>query len=53
MRKRFLLCCLLVFGTLQAENFLTTAATQRYFNVIRKSLEASADAMPAAVYAKV
>jgi hypothetical protein len=29
---------------------LTTAATQRYFNVIRQSLEASADVMPADKY---
>ena len=50
MRMRFLLGCLLVFGTLRAQNYLTTAATQRYFNVIRKSLEASADVMPADKY---
>jgi hypothetical protein len=33
-------------GTLHAQSNLT-AATQRYFNAVRKSLEGSADAMPA------
>jgi hypothetical protein len=37
-------------GTLLAENHLTTTATQRYFNVVRRNLEASADAMPAEKY---
>ncbi len=41
---------MLACGTLQAQNYLTTAATERYFNVIRKSLEASADVMPAEKY---
>jgi hypothetical protein len=50
MRTKLFLCCSLILGTLQAQNYLTTAATQRYFNVIRKSLEASADAMPADKY---
>jgi hypothetical protein len=36
----------LALGTLHAQNNLT-AATQRYFNSVRRSLEASADAMPA------
>jgi hypothetical protein len=35
---------------LQAQNNLTTTATQRYFNNVRKSLEASSDAMPAEKY---
>jgi hypothetical protein len=47
---RLLLCCLLAFGTLQAQNHLTTTATQRYFNVVRRNLEASADVMPAEKY---
>jgi uncharacterized damage-inducible protein DinB len=51
MRTRVLLCCTLVFGTLQAENHLTSTATQRYFNVVRRNLEASADVMPADKYA--
>src|SRR6476660_4173738 len=50
MKKIILLSGILAFGTLQAQNFLTTAATQRYFNVVRKNLEASADAMPADKY---
>ena len=50
MRRTILLSCLLACGTLQAENNLTTAATQRYFNVVRRNLEASADVMPAEKY---
>src|SRR6185369_6351151 len=50
MKRIILLSVTLAFGTLQAQNFLTTAATQRYFNVVRKNLEASADAMPADKY---
>jgi len=41
---------MLVLGTLQAQNNLTTTATQRYFNVVRRVLEASAEAMPADKY---
>ena len=41
---------MLACGTLQAQNHLTTTATQRYFNVVRRNLEASADAMPAEKY---
>jgi hypothetical protein len=33
-----------------AQNNLTTTVTQRYFNGVRKNLEAAADAMPAAKY---
>jgi DinB family protein len=50
MKTRVLLFCILIFGTLQAQNYLTTAATQRYFNVVRRNLEASADVMPAEKY---
>jgi hypothetical protein len=50
MRTRILLCGMLAFGTLQAQNHLTTTATGRYFNVVRRNLEASADAMPADKY---
>jgi hypothetical protein len=49
MRTTILLCYFLG-GTLQAQNPLTTAATQRYFNVVRRNLEASADVMPAEKY---
>jgi hypothetical protein len=41
---------MLVFGTAQAQNHLTTTATERYFNVVRRNLEASADVMPAEKY---
>src|SRR6266511_755061 len=51
MRKATLLYCTLAFGTLHAQNHLTTTATERYFNVVRRNLEASADAMPADKYA--
>lgn len=42
---------LLVFAAaLDAENTLTTTGTQRYFNGIRKNLEAAAEVMPAEKY---
>jgi len=50
MNARFLLYLLLLLGTLHAQNNLTTTATQRYFNSVRRSLEASADVMPADKY---
>jgi len=50
MIARFLLCLPLLAVALRAQNNLTTTATQRYFNVVRKSLEASADVMPADKY---
>jgi hypothetical protein len=50
MKKATLLYCTLAFGTLYAQNHLTTTATERYFNVVRRNLEASADAMPADKY---
>jgi hypothetical protein len=50
MKARFLLCVPLLFATLQAQNNLTTTATERYFNQVRRSLEASADLMPAEKY---
>jgi hypothetical protein len=40
----------MVGGTLLAQNHLTSTATQRYFNVVRRNLEASADVMPAEKY---
>jgi hypothetical protein len=39
----------LLIGTLHAQNNLTTAS-KRYFDPVRKSLEASADVMPAEKY---
>jgi len=50
MRKSVMLCCLLVLPTLDAQNHLTGTATQRYFNVVRRNLETSADVMPAEKY---
>ncbi len=50
MRTKILLCCFLFGGALAAQNHLTATATQRYFNVVRRNLEASADVMPAEKY---
>jgi DinB superfamily len=49
MRMPFLLCCMMG-GALLAQNHLTATATQRYFNTVRRNLEASADVMPAEKY---
>ena len=49
MRTTILLVCLAV-GTLHAQNNLTNAAVQRYFNPVRRNLEASAELMPADKY---
>jgi len=46
-----LLGWMLVGGAMHAQNHLTGTATERYFNVVRRNLEASADAMPAEKYA--
>jgi len=48
---RTLLCLCAALGSLAAQNNLTTTATERYFNSIRRNLEASADAMPADKFA--
>jgi len=37
-------------AVLSAQNNLKTTLTQRYFNVVRRNLEAAADAMPPAKY---
>ena len=50
MTIRFLLSLGIAFGSLHAQNNLTTTATQRYFNNVRRVLEASADVMPAEKY---
>ncbi len=47
MKTKILLCLSFSCSALFAQNNLTTAARQRYFNPVRRSLEASADAMPA------
>jgi len=50
MSPKTLVCLCLAVGSLAAQNTLTTTATQRYFNAIRRNLEASADVMPADKY---
>ena len=48
--KPLLLTCLLIPALLPAQNHLTATATRRYFDVVRRNLEASVDAMPADKY---
>ena len=50
MIRRILVCVCATLSSLAAENNLTSTATQRYFNPVRRNLEASADAMPAGKY---
>ena len=50
MTTRLLLCICCVPVVLAAQGNLKTTVTQRYFNGIRRNLEAAADAMPAARY---
>ena len=50
MKTTILLMCAFGTGLLHAQNPLTSTATQRYFNVVRRNLESSADAMPAEKY---
>ncbi len=50
MRTRVILCFCLACGAMQAQNNLTSTAIQRYFNNVRRNLEAAADAMPADKY---
>src|ERR1022692_3088656 len=50
MTTRVLLCICCVPVFLAAQGNLKTTVTQRYFNGIRRNLEAAADAMPAARY---
>ena len=49
MRTTILMGCM-ACATLCAQNNLTNAAAQRYFNPIRRNLEASAEVMPAEKY---
>jgi hypothetical protein len=51
MPIRLLLVALLASAALPGQTTLTSTATQRYFNSIRRNLEASADVMPADKYA--
>ena len=50
MRRGMLLCVYCWPVVLSGQNNLKTTVTQRYFNVVRRNLEAAADAMPAAKY---
>jgi hypothetical protein len=50
MNLRPIACFPLFLTALCAQNNLTTTATQRYFDVVRRNLEASADIMPADKY---
>lgn len=50
MSTKALLCLGLACGSLAAQNNLTTTAIQRYFNGVRRNLEAAADVMPADKY---
>src|ERR1039458_1449357 len=50
MTTRVLLCICCVAVALAAQGNLKTTVSQRYFNGIRKNMEAAADAMPAARY---
>jgi len=50
MKAAILLGCGLVCAAAQAQTHLTATATQRYFNSVRRNLEASADVMPAEKY---
>src|SRR5260370_3184386 len=50
MHIRLLACFPLLVTALFAQNNLTTTGTQRYFDVVRRNLEASADQMPADKY---
>jgi len=50
MKIHVVLCCLMASAALHAENNITTAARDRYFDVVRASIEASAEVMPAEKY---
>jgi hypothetical protein len=50
MKTRIIACFFPLLSTLCAQNNLTTTATTRYFDVVRRNLEASADVMPADKY---
>jgi hypothetical protein len=50
MRTTLLVCLLSFPALLPAQNNLKTTVTQRYFNGVRRNLEAAAEAMPADKY---
>jgi hypothetical protein len=50
MTTRTLAFLCVAYASAHAQNNLTTTATQRYFDVVRRNLEASVDVMPAEKY---
>lgn len=50
MTTKLVLLCILGLSALPGQDNLTTTATQRYFNTIRRNLETAADVMPADKY---
>ena len=50
MRTKVLLCIWCMPASLCAQNNLKTTVVQRYFNGVRRNLEAAADVMPAAKF---
>ena len=50
LRTKLLVCVSCAPLVLSAQNNLKTTVTERYFNGVRKNLEAAADAMPDAKY---
>src|SRR5579862_9829918 len=47
MNARFLICFAIALGSLQAQNTLKDTTIQRYWNPIRRNLEATAEVVPA------
>jgi len=50
MKITLAICCLMASAALQAQNNITTAARERYFDIVRASIEGSAEVMPAEKY---
>jgi len=50
MKTSVIFCCLMASAALHAESNITTAARERYFDVVRASIEGSAEVMPAEKY---
>src|ERR1700730_6588960 len=50
MKLLIFFCCLMAPTVLHAQNNITTVARERYFDVVRASIEASAEVMPAEKY---
>src|SRR5258706_8289916 len=50
MKIPVVLCCMMASAALHAQNNITTAGRERYFDVVRASIEGSAEVMPAEKY---